>query len=413
MPVPPAEWRYAPRRAPWWHSRTLRAVAIGILLALCGLTILAIVREQTGTEGFLIGLALSVLPVPLLIAAFRWVDSVEPSPWRAIAFAFAWGACAATLVAVIANGFTAEWLVTSVVANGDIDLVGATFVAPVVEELAKAAAVLLLFLHRRRFFSGVVDGIVTAGVTAAGFAFTENILYLGTAYADDQILSDGVATTAQTFFARIVMSPFAHPLFTALTGIGFGIAAALPPRRRVLRVALPLLGLLTSMVLHALWNGSASQRGLHFLLVYALFMVPVLATLIWLAVWSRQKELRTVRDTLHAYAAQGWINAAEPWTLGSMHARSQARALARRTHGKPGAQAVSEYHAAATSLALLRARAERGAPAPDFAAREQELLYHLLTRRPLASPPTTAATPHRPHPHYPYPFPAQHPGVRR
>ncbi|WP_323055304.1 MULTISPECIES: PrsW family intramembrane metalloprotease [Streptomyces] len=379
----------------------MRAVAIAVLLALSGATILAIVREQTGTDGFLIGLLLATFPVPLLIAAFRWVGNVEPSPWRTVAFAFAWGACAATLVAIIANGFTAEWLTTSVVPDSDADLVGATVVAPVVEELAKAAAVLLLFLHRRRFLGGVVDGVVTACVTATGFAFTENILYLGTAYADDQLYAgDGfAATTAQTFFVRIVMSPFAHPLFTAMTGIGFGIAAAVSARRRSVRITLPLVGLVTAMVLHALWNGAASSHnGLHFLLVYALFMMPVLATLVWLTVWSRGRDLRTIRETLHAYAAQGWLHPAEPWTLGSMHARSQARSLARRVHGKPAARSVAAYHAAATSLALLRARAERTAtPPPDFPARESALLSTLLTHRPQASPPTTTVAPVPPH----------------
>ncbi|TXS07028.1 PrsW family intramembrane metalloprotease, partial [Streptomyces sp. wa22] len=51
------------------------------VLALCGLVILALVRQQTGTEGFLVGLGLAVLPVPLLMAAFRWLDRVEPGPW--------------------------------------------------------------------------------------------------------------------------------------------------------------------------------------------------------------------------------------------------------------------------------------------------------------------------------------------
>ncbi|UGY95156.1 PrsW family intramembrane metalloprotease [Streptomyces gobiensis] len=403
MPTAPANWHYAPRRAPWWHSRTLRAITAGLLLALSGLTILAIVREQTGTEGFIIGLLLSTLPVPLLIAAFRWIDSVEPTPWRNLVFAFAWGACAATLVAIVANSLATEWLATTVMAGSDTgtgtgtspdtETLSATLIAPIVEETAKAAAILILFLHRRRDFEGVVAGIVIAGITATGFAFTENILYLGSAYGEDQALgSTGLpSTTAATFFIRIVMSPFAHPLFTALTGIGFGIAAALGTRRRAVRITLPLLGLLTAMLLHALWNGSASLTGFHFLAVYALFMIPVFVTLTWLAVWSRQKDLRTVRATLHAYADAGWLAHPEPWALGSMRARAHARNLARRTHGPTGAQTVSEYHAAATSLALLRARAERGSAPPDFPAREQELLYHLLTRRPVASPVTTSA----------------------
>ncbi|AXK35100.1 protease PrsW [Streptomyces armeniacus] len=400
MPASPAEWRYHPPRAPsWWHrhSRTLRALAVAGVLALCGLMILALVREQTGTQGLLVGLMLAVLPVPLLIAAFRWIDGVEPAPWRNLAFAFAWGACAATLIALLANSLTTAWLATSMADDDSsrADTLGSTVVAPVVEELAKAAAILLLYLFRRRDFAGVVSGIVIAGVTATGFAFTENVLYLGSAYGQDTAFGGPSAlaesATATTFFVRVVLSPFAHPLFTALTGVAFGIAAGLPYRRRAARVLLPLLGLLTAVVLHAVWNGAASGEGMTFLGVYVLFMLPAFAALTWLAIWSRQNELRTVRRTLPAYAAAGWLSMPEAWALASMRARALARGQARRTHGAAAARTVLEYQHFATSLALLRARAERGAGAPDFPAREQELLHHVWTRRALAAPPTERA----------------------
>ncbi|KPC94061.1 membrane protein, partial [Streptomyces sp. NRRL F-6602] len=185
-------------------------------------------------------------------------------------FCFAWGACAAALIAIVANTLATEWLVGSTLepfAGGDEplkpDAVGATFVAPVVEESAKAVSVLLIFLFRRQHFRGLLDGAVTAGLTGAGFAFTENILYLGNAFGRDQLSGDtGMASvTAATFFVRIVLSPFAHPLFTLLTGIGFGLAARTPGRRRVRRVLLPLAGLLLSMGMHGLWNGSATLMG--------------------------------------------------------------------------------------------------------------------------------------------------------
>ena len=60
--------------------------------------------------------------------------------------------------------------------------VTAVFVAPWFEEAAKGAAVLLVLVFRRREFDGVVDGIVLAGLSGVGFAFTENILYLASAY---------------------------------------------------------------------------------------------------------------------------------------------------------------------------------------------------------------------------------------
>ena len=378
----------APRPAHWWQRPWVRYGALITLLALSGLVILALVREETGTEGFLVGLGLAVLPVPLLIAAFRWLDRVEPGPWRNLIFAFAWGACAAALIAIVANSFATQWIATATADPAGADTLGATVIAPVVEESAKAAAILLLFLFRRRDFTGIVDGVVIAGVTATGFAFTENILYLGTAFGTDQLSGDsGIASvTAATFFVRVVMSPFAHPLFTVFTGIGFGIAALSGPRQRMRRLLLPPCGLLLAMGMHALWNGSASFGGYAFLAVYAAFMVPAFGLLTWLVIWTRQRELRTVRDELPAYVAAGWLAPAEPFALGSMRARHLARDYARLHLGKPAARAVTEYESYATSLAFLRHRGRSGRAGADFVLRERELLHELWRRREVARP---------------------------
>ncbi len=421
MPASPAQWRYPPpATTSWWHwwhrhSRALRAAAVAVLLLLCGLTILLLVHRKTGTDGLLVGLALAILPVPLLIAGLRWVDGVYPARWRNHVFAFAWGACAATLVALIANTLTAEWLATSVLPNAPhrADTIGAVAVAPLVEESVKAAPVLLLFLFRRQRFNSVVPLLVAAGVSATGFAFTENVLYLGSAFGEDTLADPGQqlghSVTLATFVVRIVFSPFAHPLFTSMTGVGLGVAAMLPQRRRVLRVLLPIAGFTTAAALHAVWNGSATVAGGAFLVVYALFMLPVFAVVTWLAIWSRQNQLKSIRATLPAYAAAGWISPPEAWALGSMRARAGARTLARRTGGVPLVRTLVEYQHFATALALLRVRADAGAAAPDFAAREQELLHHLWRRRPAAGPPTEASAfstmPRRPAPVPYYPPP--------
>ncbi|MCX5342065.1 PrsW family intramembrane metalloprotease [Streptomyces atratus] len=463
-------WRYRPRRVGMvWRSRTFRIGAVFTVLALCGLAILALVRDQTGTEGFLVGLGLAVLPVPLLMAAFRWLDRVEPAPWRNLLFSFAWGAFAAALVAIIANSFATRWIATATADPSGADTLGATVIAPVIEESAKAAAVLLIFLFRRREFNGIVDGVVIAGFTASGFAFTENILYLGTAFGEDQQIgtSSVVSVTAATFFVRAVMSPFAHPLFTVLTGIGFGLAAVSARHRRIRRIALPLLGLVLAMGMHALWNGSASFGPYGFYAVYGVFMVPVFGLVTWLAIWSRQRELRTLSAELPAYAAAGWLTPAEPLALSSMRARGMARDAARRrhlaaawespygpgyahayapgfgpghvspgrepsarsrarakaqakAHGRAAARAVAEYESFATSLASLRRQARRGVAGPDFAERELELLHHLWQRRDVAAPALTYAAQatgrlrphHLPTAPYAYPFPqhTQHGG---
>ncbi|CBG71958.1 MULTISPECIES: PrsW family intramembrane metalloprotease [Streptomyces] len=379
---------YAFRPTRWWQRKSVRYGALTALLAVSGLVILALVREQTGTEGFLVGLGLALLPLPLLMSAFRWLDRVEPGPWRNLVFAFAWGACAAALIAIVANSFATRWIATATADPSHADTLGATVIAPVVEETAKAAAVLLVFLFRRRDFTSLVDGVVIAGFTATGFAFTENILYLGTAFGTDQ-LSGGTglaSVTAATFFVRVIMSPFAHPLFTVLTGIGFGVAAVSADWQRGRRVLVPLSGLLLAMAMHSVWNGSATFGEYGFFAVYAGFMVPAFGLLTWWAIWARQRELRAVREALPAYAAAGWLTPPEPYVLGSMRARRVAREYAAHHFGKAGARSVAEYETYATRLAFLRHRGLRGRAGSDFALRERELLFELWRRREVARP---------------------------
>lgn len=382
------------------RCRTRRAVgtaALTVLLGLCGAVVLGLVHQQTGSDGFLVGLGLAVLPVPVLLAAFRWLDRAAPTPRRNLLFAFGWGACAATLVAITVNGFATDWLASSLLprAPDRADVLGTTVVAPVVEEAAKAGAVLLLYLHRPRDFGGVVSGVVTAGVTATGFAFTENILYLGRAFGEDLAFGHfGLeSTTLGTFLQRVVVAPLAHPLFTALVGLGFGAAALAARHRRVLRTLLPLLGLAAAVTLHGVWNGAATRPTRVFFTVYGLFMVPVLLVVAALALWARRRVLRTVRATLPRYAEAGWLTPPEPYALGCLRSRALARDLARRGGGRRAARAVAEYHRAATCLALLRARAERGAVPPGFRAHERDLLHVLRRHRPLASPATASAAP--------------------
>ncbi|MFC4035756.1 PrsW family intramembrane metalloprotease [Streptomyces polygonati] len=398
--------RCIPRRA-FWESKAVRTVALFTALAVCGVTILALVRQHIGTEPFLIGLLLAILPVPLLLWAFLWLDQVAPNPWQNVVFAVAWGACAATLVAIFGNEY-GEKLISSAFSGtpSQSDHWGAMFVAPLVEETAKGSAILLLFLFRRRTIESIVDGIVLGGLVATGFAFTENILYLGTAAGEDRDLGSPVlgATTVGTFFVRVLMTPFAHPLFTSMTGIGFAIAAtARPGRHWRWRWAPPVGGWMLAMLLHGTWNGCSLTSPGTFLTVYLAAMLPACGLVVWLAFWARSNELRTIRTHLAVYAAAGWLAPPEPAALGSMSVRATARRETRRFWGEAPSRAVRDYTAFATHLAFLRAAATRGAPAPDFAARESELLHHLWSRKSWAQPALLSASqPTRP-PYFPPP----------
>ena len=157
---------------------------------------------------------LALVPLGIVLVTVRWIDRWEPEPRGVLLAAFLWGAGVATVVSMIVNTTAALLIMAN---TGDVDgaeMVSAVVAAPLIEEGTKGLGVLLIFLLRRRSFDGPVDGIVYAAVTAAGFAFAENILYF--ARYSDNILC--------VFVIRGLASPFAHVTFTACTGIAIGLS---------------------------------------------------------------------------------------------------------------------------------------------------------------------------------------------
>ena len=161
------------------------------------------------------------------------------------------GATGATLIALVVNT-TGQDVVGGAFGAAVGQLYGGSLSALFVEEIAKAAVLYAIYRWRRHEFDGVLDGIVYAGMVGLGFAFTENVLYYG------RTALEGGDVLAATFFVRGVMAPFAHPLFTSLTGLGLGLAAL--REGAPWRVA-PVVGLFGAMVLHSLWNTSAGLAG--------------------------------------------------------------------------------------------------------------------------------------------------------
>jgi protease PrsW len=397
------------------RRESLTFTVVVTALVCLGAAAMLLVIALSGAPGSLaLATVLAALPVGPLVGCYLWLDRYEPEPRRLLALGLLWGAFVATAAALIIQGIGGFVI-------GFTDRQSLAVVAPISEEASKGLFLLLLLWWRRAELDGILDGIVYAGMVGVGFAFTENILYLGSAFGEDQAYGDvygdavGLRTTAATFFVRVVMTPFAHPLFTSLTGIGFAIAAVSRPGKARLWLA-PLGGWLLAMVLHGTWNGSASFSPLGFLAIYATLMIPLFACLVWLAVWSRFSELKTIRTQLPVYATAGWLTPPEPVALGSMKARSLARSAARHHHGEAAARTVREYQSFATSLAFLRARATQGSIGSDFAAREQELLHHLWQRKAVAQPALihAAFTVHPPYPAHPvYPaHPAFQPPMR-
>ena len=228
---------------------------------------------------------------------------------------------------------SAVLIADEVLGQGSGDVLGAAVIAPIVEEAVKGAFVVGLLMFRRREFDGIVDGIVYAGLVAAGFAFTENILYLGRAFAESGGLIGQDGGLLTVLILRGVLSPFAHPLFTSMTGIGCGLAAT--SRWGAVRVLYVLVGYGFAVLLHALWNGSATfGGGGAFLWVYLVVMVPLFIAMIVLVSWQRRREQRTVADQLPGFAMAGWIAPSEVALLSTLAGRNRWRRAVRQRSGK-------------------------------------------------------------------------------
>ncbi|MGX7669569.1 PrsW family intramembrane metalloprotease [Plantactinospora sp. DSM 117369] len=341
-------------------ARLLTVIGAITLIVVCAVLMAWELVSPAGVTPPLIGLAAAALPVPVLVACFLWLDRYDPEPVKYLAFCLGWGAAVSTFAALRTNTFAADTL------ELPLPVVG-VLVAPFIEELTKALGPLLLLLYQRRKWSGITDGIVYCGLSAVGFAMVENILYFGLHGYAEGVDQYGPATGAQNVFGifilRVLISGFAHPLFTSMTGIGLGIAVR--SASRPIRILAPLAGLLLAMMLHGAWNLAATLTqltGEPLILLYSYLglMVPIFLGVVGLAVWVRSWEGRLTQRRLPDYVSTGWLTPPELAALGTLGRRHAARRWARRIAGDEGVKAMRAFQISATRLALLRDGLVRG-----------------------------------------------------
>jgi RsiW-degrading membrane proteinase PrsW (M82 family) len=351
------------------HRRQVALPALGLVALAAGFLIaLGFISNTVGGGAVLVGAMAAVLPALPVLAVFLWVDRWEPEPPRLLLAAFLWGAGLSVLGAGMVND-TATEFGDQMLGTGGGDFVGAVISAPVIEEALKGTL-------PRREFDGVVDGIVYAGLVATGFAFTENVLYFGRAFAVGGLVGDGDGV-AIVFLMRGVLAPFAHPVFTAMTGIAVGLVVRRRDQAR--RALLPFIGYLAAVGLHSLWNASA---GFGFLpTFYGVIMVPLFGGLIALVLWQRRREQRVIAAALPGFASAGWIAPSEVPLLASQAGRRGWCAAVGRQAGEAAADAVRDYQHAVTELAFSQDRLGQGEVGADTGQWHHEALDALLAAR--------------------------------
>ncbi|MCV7226687.1 PrsW family intramembrane metalloprotease [Mycolicibacterium komossense] len=323
---------------------------LGVVIALGTVTgLVVILLTASNPVGTAVGFFLASIAMTIVVLAYLWLDRWEPEPPRLLVLAFVWGASVAVVISIVLELYFGSALATGDDATDNFVSTGIG--APIIEEALKGLFLVLMMTGRRRNeLNSLTDCLVYAGLTAAGFAWLENIAYI----ANGESLGESLLVAAM----RLIMGPFAHPLFTTMTGIG--VYFALQRRGIVARAGCILLGYAGAVIMHALWNGSALFGVETYFLVYLSWMVPVFLLAIWLAVHSRRREQQIVAATLPGMVQANLITANEATWLGSIRTRKLAAATVRRIGGKPAATVVRRFAAQVVELAFVRDRIDRG-----------------------------------------------------
>ncbi len=373
MAMPPSSpSQRAPDRRGWagrGASSRFRSPSFLLFAAIVVVTGILAVQQQevfreTSPTGWALSwllLALYVLPVFLLIYV---LDLHEREPISLSVAAFLWGAVAATTLSAYAN----EGWGLVVARLGGPEFASrwtATLTAPLVEEVLKAAGIVLLALIASDGFDDVLDGFVYGALCGLGFAVVEDVVYFVAVFGGTP------AGVFAGFWVRVLSSGlYGHVLYTGLAGMGIAYFVSRREEETVRRRAAVAVGLFAAGVVgHALWNSSfldafpARIDGLGDLLriplAAALKGLPLLVFVVVLVRLAHRRERSWLASALRSEAGLEGLTATELDILLDPRARRRSRREMRRRAGRRAARLLSRLQRAQTNLAMVRARAQR------------------------------------------------------
>lgn len=215
-----------------------------------------------------------ITPVVLVyLVVIKGADRYEPEPWWLLGLCFFWGVFGATFFAILGNAVGEAFVelgLGGIATQQTMASTTASFVAPPVEESTKGAILLLVWALSALWLKeldGPLDGAIYGGMVGLGFTLTEDVLYVTSA-----TLQQGVGTGQLVFFLRTILGGLGHASFTAMTGIGIGIAAE--SRSVLVKLVVPIGGWMAAVGLHFLHNFLVTfwlAEGLGLLLKFLVF----------------------------------------------------------------------------------------------------------------------------------------------
>ena len=269
---------------------------------------------------FLAALFFGFIPMFLFAYILYWLDRYEKEPIPLLMGVFAWGAIVAAGGSYVLNTLFGISVFTFTGSAELSDLSTGTVSAPFVEEGLKGLAVLLVFLVFRKEFDSILDGIVYAGISALGFAATENTLYIWRGYE-----SGGWEGLFALIIVRVILVGWQHPVYTAFTGIGFALART--NRSWFIKIIAVLGGWGFAMFTHSIHNLLASTTSVENLTcLIGTFLdwtgVGFMFLIILIANWI---ESRNIVSHLREEVQLGTISAEQYRTASSALLQSFAR----------------------------------------------------------------------------------------
>ena len=360
-PLPPTQPRVS-------AIKIIAAIIAALFAALLGLFVLLLIGAETGLVQLMIGMVCAILPVPIYVMLLLWIDRYESEPLWMLATTFFWGALVAVFIALLFNTGV-EIIAAIATRNKEVaSNVGAVISAPIVEESAKALILVIFFFWKKDEFDGIVDGIVYAGMAGLGFAMTENILYYGRA------IQQGPQALTVVLILRGIGAPFSHPLFTSMTGIGLGWSRQ--SRNAFVKFAMPILGFMLAVLMHATWNGSAAfGGGVGFFVTYFMVMGPAFIVILMVIHFSLRREGRIVQQFLYPDYETGFFDRREYERLCTIHGRMGMSWDALWSQGFSGWRLRMRCNQMASELAFHRSRVARGIGRDPQVAQAREASY--------------------------------------
>jgi protease PrsW len=178
----------------------------------------------------------------------HWFDRFEREPFLLLCGVFLWGAVVAAGSAFLVNTVLGLGVFLVTGSESASNLASSILIAPVLEEILKGFAVLLVFFLFRNQFDSLMDGILYAGIAALGFAATENAYYIFT-YG---FLESGWRGFWSLAAIRSILVGWQHPFYTAFFGIGLAVSRL--NRSFFVKLTAPMIGLFLAISAHATHN---------------------------------------------------------------------------------------------------------------------------------------------------------------